>query len=91
MTHMSTRERLAREAAKAAVNLVIDQIHELRMEVHDNPVYWAAFHRAILEDMAPARRRIAWWHKRRLRNAKAAIKAHAALAAACSSKIAGLV
>lgn len=84
---MNRREALARDAARAAVELVIDEIHELRMEVHDNPVYWAAFHRAILKDMSPARRAFAWWHKRRLRNAKAAIEAHAMLAAACVQRV----
>lgn len=88
---MNRREALARDAARAAVELVIDEIHELRMEVHDNPVYWAAFHRAILKDMRPARRAFAWWHKRRLRNAKAAIEAHKTLAAACTQRVQHLI
>lgn len=76
-------ENLARDAARSAVSVVKDVIEARREELHDNPVYWYAYEKALLAGMTRARRRVAWWHKKRMREAAAAIQADKALAERC--------
>ena len=73
----------AEHVADNAVAAVIDAIQEAGQKVRDNPVWWAVYEAAILQSMPLWRRRVAWIHKRRLRMARAAIKANKALHAAC--------
>ena len=77
-------EDLARAAARSAVQVVRDVIEDRREELHDNPVYWYAYEKALLAGMTPARRRVAWWHKKRMREAAAAIQADRVLANRCA-------
>lgn len=73
----------AERVASDAVAQVIEAIRSERMQIHDNPVYWYHYHRYVLEAMPPRRRRVAWWHKKRCRNAHAAMRASRYLAKAC--------
>lgn len=81
-----TREEAAAKIAREAVAEIAHVLIAIGMQVHDNPPYWAAYHRAMLASFSPARRAFAWRHRIRLRRAKAAIKAHAALAAVCAGR-----
>lgn len=76
----------AERVADNAVAAVIDAIQAAGDKVRGNPVWWAAYESTILQSMPVWRRRVAWLHKRRLRIARAAIKANAALHEACCRK-----
>jgi hypothetical protein len=76
----------AERVASDAVGQVIEAIQAERMQVHDNPVYWYHFHRAVLQGMTPRRRKVAWWHRKRMRLAHAAMVASKAIMVACAMK-----
>jgi len=73
----------AREAADRVVSTVLGEVLREFDDRRDNPVYWYAFHDAMLRGMSKHRRRVAWWHKLMRRRYKAHVAAKAAYAKAC--------
>lgn len=80
---VQSAERVADNAVDAVIDAIREEARENKLDRRRNAVWYYHYHTEILAGMTPARRRVAWWHRKMQRNARAAIKANAALAAAC--------
>jgi hypothetical protein len=80
---IDSAERVADNAVDAVIDAIREEARENKIDRRKNAVWYFTYHSEILAGMTPARRRVAWWHKKMRRNARAAIKANAVLAAAC--------